>query len=66
MIVVYTDYQTERDPDTGEIITYANFKIGTGNAYLADIKFIDGAVEEQLIEHMNDISAHIQVGERER
>jgi len=65
MLVVYTDYQTKTDPETGEVIYIPNFKIGDGNAYLADKPFIGDDLRDALQQHLEDTGIHLQPGERE-
>ena len=50
----------------GEEITIPNIKIGTGNAYLADLAFIDQYVLDQLKNHIEDMERHITDEERMR
>lgn len=64
MLVVYTDYKKEIDPDTGAIIYIPSFKIGNGNTYLADLKFVGDDIRELLQRHMQNTEVHIQPGER--
>lgn len=63
-IVVYTDFYKEIKK--GEEITIPNIKIGTGNAYLADLAFIDQYVLDQLKNHIEDMERHITDEERMR
>ena len=65
MLVVYTDYKTVVDPETGETKTYMGIKIGNGNAYLADLAFTDECSNIELQEHIQNTDVHIQNGERD-
>ena len=65
MLVVYTDYKTVVDPETGETKTYMGIKIGSGNAYLASLPFTDECANIELQEHIQNTDVHIQEGERE-
>ena len=65
MLVVYTDYKTEVNPETGAITYIPAFKIGDGNAYLIDKPFVGDDIRVLLQEHMEDTGLHIQPGERE-
>lgn len=65
MIVVYTDYKREVDPETGQETLIPNFKIGDGNTYLIDKPFIGDDIRKLLQSHMEDTGMHIQSGERE-
>lgn len=70
MLVVYTDYVTYVDPDTGKTIYVPGVKIGDGNAYLSDIAFLgDGGPEqgwEILMEHINNWEIHVSATDRAR
>ena len=66
MIVVYTDYVTETDPETGQQIVYAGFKIGDGNAYLIDKPFIGEEDRDVLEAHLADVGIHVSAEDRER
>ena len=65
MLVVYTDYKTVVDPETGETKTYMGVKIGNGNVYLADLAFTDECSNIELQEHIQNSDVHIQNGERD-
>lgn len=39
---LYTDYRSEKDPNTGAIVYYPGLKIGDGLAYLIDLPFVAG------------------------
>lgn len=69
-IYVYTDGFTydEVDPETGEIIKVyvPKLKIGDGNAYLNDMRFVGDDVMYYLLKHIEDATRHITQQERER
>lgn len=61
-IVVYTDFYKEIKE--GVEVAIPNIKIGTGNAYLADLAFIDQYVLDDLKKHIDDMERHITEEER--
>lgn len=57
-IVIYTDHRSlEGAPIPG-------IKIGTGNAYVQDLAFIDDAIAADLYAHINNSNIHITAQER--
>lgn len=59
-ICVYSDYSTKEDKPIPAI------KIGDGTSYLIDLPFVtNGAIEETLSNHINDMTRHITSAERE-
>jgi hypothetical protein len=61
---IYEDAQvTDKD---GNTVTTARMKIGTGNEYLGQLKFIDQHTQERLEAHIADNDRHVNGGERER
>jgi len=62
-IYIYTDaVVTDKD---GNEITMPQMKIGTGNAYLANLRFVGQAIMQKLDQHIADTGVHLQPGERE-
>lgn len=62
-IVVYNDHQSK--VVDGETVYIPGIKIGSGNAYVQDLAFLDEGVADTLVSHINDNLVHIQPGERE-
>ncbi len=59
-ICVYSDYSIKEDKPIPAI------KIGDGTSYLIDLPFVtNGAIEETLNNHINDMTRHITSAERE-
>ena len=58
-IIVYLDYQTD-----GNGVTYPGIKIGDGNAYLVDLPFTTGKIENILNTHIADTDIHVTVAEK--
>lgn len=65
MIIVYTDYSSYTDSDSGETVYVPGFKIGDGNAYLVDMAFLGQDVSALLQEHIADGTIHITDEERQ-
>ena len=63
-LYIYSDYQTvEKD---GEEIYLPGVKLGTGNAYLIDLPFLNTPQNnEQFLDHINDTTRHITAAERQ-
>ena len=67
-LYVYTDYETRIDDDGNEYFV-AGFKIGDGNAYVADLPFQTtkvNAVLEKLDTHIADTTSHVSEEDRIR
>lgn len=62
-IYIYTD-ATVIGAD-GETITTPQMKIGTGNAWLAQLRFLCQPVAERLNQHIEDNGRHLMPNERE-
>ena len=69
-VIVYTDYETKtyQTEEYGEIVTKTvqipNIKIGTGNAYVQDLAFVDQKTREILMEHINNQDIHTTLQEK--
>lgn len=69
-IIVYTDYETKtyEVEEYGETVTKTvnipNIKIGTGNAYVQDLAFVDQRTREILLEHMRNQDVHTTLAEK--
>ena len=61
-IIVYTDHKSKIV--NGETVLIPGIKIGSGNAYVQDLAFIDDAQTEALMAHMNDTEVHVNVADR--
>lgn len=61
-IIIYSDYQTI--DDCGKIINVPGIKIGSGNAYVQDLAFLDSYDAQTMINHIADLSIHITGAER--
>lgn len=69
-VIVYTDYEikTYTVQEYGETVTKTvnipNIKIGTGNAYVQDLAFVDEATRELLLNHINNNDIHTTLAEK--
>ncbi len=69
-IIVYTDYETKtyEVEEYGETVTKTvnipNIKIGTGNAYVQDLAFVDQRTREILLEHIRNQDVHTTLAEK--
>ncbi len=69
-IIVYTDYQTitKISPVTGEEITMPvpAIKIGTGNAYVQDLAFVDEWERDLIYDHIHNTDVHVSPEDKQR
>lgn len=69
-VIIYEDYETKTYTveEYGETVTKTvnipNIKIGTGNAYVQDLAFVDEKTREILINHINDNDIHVTLQEK--
>lgn len=69
-VIVYTDYETKTYTveEYGETITKTveipNIKVGTGNAYVQDLPFVDEKTRDILMEHINNHDIHVTLQEK--
>lgn len=69
-IIVYDDYEvkTYTVEEYGEIVekiaNIPNIKIGTGNAYVQDLGFVDEKTRKILMDHINDNDIHVTLQEK--
>lgn len=69
-VIVYDDYETKTYTveEYGETVTKTvnipNIKIGTGNAYVQDLAFVDQRTREILMEHINNHDIHVTLQEK--
>lgn len=69
-VIVYTDYETKTYTveKYGETVTKTvnipNIKIGTGNAYVQDLAFVDQKTREMLLDHINNQDIHVTLQDR--
>lgn len=69
-VIVYTDYEvkTYTVQEYGETVTKTveipNIKIGTGNAYVQDLGFVDEKTRDILMAHIQDHDIHVTLQEK--
>lgn len=69
-IIIYDDYQTKTwtEMEYGELVTKTvnipGIKIGTGNAYVQDLAFIDEDLRDKLLAHINNAEIHTTLAEK--
>ena len=69
-IIIYEDYETKtyEVEEYGETVTKTvnipNIKIGTGNAYVQDLAFIDSNTKDILMAHIQDHDIHVTLQEK--
>ena len=69
-VIVYEDYETktytvEKHGETIEkTVLIPNIKIGTGNAYVQDLAFVDEQTREMLVEHIHNQEVHTTLAEK--
>ena len=65
-IIIYDDYKTVTYEDHGEtrIKKIPGIKIGSGNAYVQDLGFVDDELRDRLMEHINNQQIHVTLGEK--
>ena len=56
-IIVYTDWRTE--VDDGQTVNIPGIKIGSGNAYVQDLSFMDEDVTDALAAHIANGTIHV-------
>ena len=70
-IIIYDDYEIKHYTveEYGETINKTvfipNIKIGTGNAYVQDLAFVDEGTRDRLLEHINNQDIHVTLQEKE-
>lgn len=69
-VIIYTDYEvkTYTVEENGETITKTvqvpNIKIGSGNAYVQDLAFVDENTRDLLMSHIRDYEIHVTLQEK--
>ena len=69
-VIVYEDYETKTYTveEYGETVTKTvnipNIKIGTGNAYVQDLAFVDEKTREILMDHIRNQDVHVTLAEK--
>ena len=70
-VIIYDDYEIKNYTieEYGEIIEKTvfipNIKIGTGNAYVQDLAFVDEETRKILLDHISNQDIHVTLQEKE-
>ena len=69
-VIIYSDYETktytvqEYGEEVTKTVNIPNIKIGTGNAYVQDLAFVDEKTRQMLINHINNQELHTTLAEK--
>lgn len=69
-VIIYTDYQTktytveEYGEQVTKTVNIPGIKIGTGNAYVQDLAFVDEDLRDTLMAHINNTELHTTLAEK--
>lgn len=69
-VIIYTDYQTktytveEYGEQVTKTVNIPGIKIGTGNAYVQDLAFVDEDLRDTLMAHINNTDLHTTLAEK--
>ena len=70
-VIIYDDYEvksytvTEYGQTVEKTALIPNIKIGTGNAYVQDLPFVDEKTREMLLEHIRNQDIHVTLQEKQ-
>lgn len=65
-VIVYNDYKTIKREINGVVkdVNVPWIKIGTGNAYIQDLPFVEEDINDRLMEHINNMEIHTTLQEK--
>lgn len=65
-VIIYTDHEkTTRIIGNKEVeVNVPGIKIGTGNAYIQDLPFVDDELRNKLMTHIDDMDMHTTLEEK--
>ena len=63
-IIIYSDYKSE--VINGQTVVTPGIKIGTGNAYVQDLRFVGQYEAELLMSHINNSAIHVTLADKQR
>ena len=65
-IIVYEDFDSYEVEEYGQTVTkyIPNIKIGTGNAYVQDLAFVDDKTRSLLMEHISNQDIHVTLQDK--
>lgn len=70
-IIIYDDFDTKQVEEIVDnqvvmkTVNIPNIKVGTGNAYVQDLPFVDEQLRDMLIAHINNHNIHVTTQEKE-
>lgn len=70
-VIIYDDYEVkhytveEYGKTVEKTALIPNIKIGTGNAYVQDLAFVDEKTREMLLDHIHNQEVHVTLQEKE-
>lgn len=70
-IIIYDDYEikTQAVEIQGEVVNETiwipNIKVGTGNAYVQDLPFVNETVRDILLEHIHNQNIHVTLSDKQ-
>lgn len=70
-IIIYDDYEIKTQPVeiqgevVNETIWIPNIKVGTGNAYVQDLPFVNETVRDILLEHIHNQNIHVTSSDKQ-
>lgn len=70
-IIIYDDYETEtytveeHGRTVEKTVAIPNMKIGTGNAYVQDLPFVDENTRRMLLAHIDNDDIHVTLQEKQ-
>lgn len=65
-VIIYDDYKTITVEENGQTVikNVPGIKIGSGNAYVQDLAFVDDELRDKLLAHINNTTAHVTSAEK--
>lgn len=69
-VIIYEDYETktytliEDGEEVTRTVNIPNIKVGTGNAYVQDLAFVDEKTRDILMEHVTNDTIHVTLGDK--
>ena len=70
-VIIYDDYEVktytvkEYGQTIEKTVSIPNIKIGTGNAYVQDLPFVDEQTREMLLDHINNQNIHVTLQDKQ-
>ena len=70
-VIIYDDYEVKtrtveiQGEAIEETIWVPNIKVGTGNAYVQDLPFVDEIIRDVLLEHIHNQNIHVTSSDKQ-